>query len=325
MKIESQSITYVMEHEFSSEKTDTFNEALASLSSNEAVVQEQETSRHEQMIDWIKQVKCLLIQELLKFLSGTPKGASQNIQDIFQNNASYTNESSSQFQGLKFYEVNYESTYKEEESLSVQTQGCVKTTDGRSIQLNLEFNMQRSFYAKTRLTSTVVDPLVITMDGTVPELTDTTFSFDIDCDGTSDQISRLANNSGFLALDKNQNGKIDDGSELFGTQSGNGFKDLSQYDADNNHWIDENDAIYDGLRIWSNNKLIGLGELGIGAIYLGAQSSPFMFKNDANECLGILSQSGIFLFESGKAGVISQIDFAKQGVQEPFAEVLAQV
>ena len=41
------------------------------------------------------------------------------------------------------------------------------------------------------------------------------------------------------ALDINEDGKINDGKELFGTASGNGFGDLAAYDQDNNGWIDE--------------------------------------------------------------------------------------
>ena len=52
------------------------------------------------------------------------------------------------------------------------------------------------------------------------DVRDQTFKFDLDADGREDEISMLGKGSGFLALDKNGNGKIDDGSELFGTKSG---------------------------------------------------------------------------------------------------------
>ena len=118
----------------------------------------------------------------------------------------------------------------------------------------------------------------------------------------------------FLALDKNENEKIDDGSELFGTKSGDGFKDLGKYDDDENGWIDENDAIFDKLRVWQKSdgkdKLIALGEVGIGAIFLGNTATPFSLKSDSNELLGEMRKSGFVLFENGRAGVISQIDLA---------------
>lgn len=79
---------------------------------------------------------------------------------------------------------------------------------------------------------------------------DQTFFFDIDCDGVEDEISKLISGSGFLALDQNGDGIINDGSELFGTQSGNGFADLAKFDSDGNGFIDENDEIFDRLKIW---------------------------------------------------------------------------
>lgn len=129
-----------------------------------------------------------------------------------------------------------------------------------------------------------------------------------------DQISLLKNGSGFLALDRNSNGKIDDGGELFGTKSGDGFGDLSKYDDDDNGWIDSNDAIFDKLRIWSKtsnkDELLALGEVGIGAIFLGNTQTPFSLKSESNELLGEMRKSGMVLFENFKAGVISHIDMA---------------
>lgn len=320
MKIESHTLIHQIEHAFIYEKTDTFAQAL-----NETTPKDAPHPLRE--IDLIQQIKFTLIQELLHLLFGSSKDISIKPQNVCSDNSLHVKQTTSQqFRLFETVEVNYESTYKEAESLGMQTQGTVKTTDGRSIEINLELTMQRSFYAKTTLSKSVfIDPLVINLDGTLPQLCNTTFSFDLDCDGKADQISSLAKNNGFLALDANQNGQIDDGSELFGTKSGNGFKDLSAYDTDNNHWIDENDPIFEGLRIWCNDELIGLGEVGLGAIYLGAQPSPYLLKNDANETLGKLRQSSFFLFESGEVGTISQVDFAKREAKEPMVEALARV
>ena len=74
---------------------------------------------------------------------------------------------------------------------------------------------------------------------------------------------------------------INDGNELFGTKSGDGFKDLAKYDKDRNGWIDEADDIFDDLRIWTkdeqgNDKLLTLKEAGVGAIYLGGFSKAIL-------------------------------------------------
>lgn len=143
---------------------------------------------------------------------------------------------------------------------------------------NLQISSSNATKIPEDVNKKVIDPLVIDYEGSGTELSDTKMRFDLDSDGTPDQISTLKKGSGFLALDKNGDGKINDGSELFGTQSGDGFKDLSIYDSNNDGKIDKDDPIYDKLRIWTpdangEGQLVGLGEKGIGVIYLNAQES----------------------------------------------------
>ena len=213
--------------------------------------------------------------------------------------------------------VEISSTYAESQALDFSVSAFIQA-DGKEIELSLDVSLSRSFVQKTSiimdLNRPLKDPLVISLDGRMPSLSSKSFSFDIDSDGKSDQISQLNSGSGFLALDKNDNGRIDDGSELFGTASGDGFADLSKYDDDKNGWIDENDAIFDKLQIWQKSdgkdKLIGLGEVGIGAIFLGNTATPFSLKDETNQLLGEIRKSGFVLFENGRAGVISQVDLA---------------
>ena len=214
--------------------------------------------------------------------------------------------------------VEIKHTAVEAEGMNFQAKAIVQA-DGKEIEVDLNVSLARSFVQTTSLTRDLVqkkmqDPLVISLDGKMPSLSSKTFSFDIDSNGTKEQISQLKGGNVFLALDKNNNNKIDNGNELFGTQSGNGFADLKAYDDDNNGWIDENDAIFDKLRVWQKSdgkdELLALGEVGIGAIFLGSAKTPFTLKSSSNETLGEIKSSGIVLFENGRAGVISQVDFA---------------
>jgi len=208
-------------------------------------------------------------------------------------------------------------TYEEHQSLNFQVQAYLQT-DSKEIALDLNIALSRSFVQHTNISieslQALKDPLILSFDGTMPSLSSKTFSFDIDSDGESDQISQLNAGNGFLALDKNNNHIIDDGSELFGTKSGNGFEDLAKYDEDKNGWIDENDAVFDKLRVWQKNEgkdtLLALGELGIGAIFLGDAATPFELKSRDNSLLGEIKKSGFFVYENGSAGVISQVDLA---------------
>lgn len=213
------------------------------------------------------------------------------------------------------YERHYEA-----EKMTFSAGGMVKTADGREIAFAVEMSMSREFLREQSISfragdAKLKDPLVINFGGNAAELTNTKFSFDIDADGTSDQINFVGPNSGFLALDRNNDGKINDGKELFGALTGDGFAELAAYDEDGNQWIDENDSIYNRLRIWSkdeqgNDQLVGLGERGIGAIYLGHVTTPFSMKDANNNLLGQVRSSGVFLHENGQVGTVQKIDLA---------------
>ncbi|WP_169776765.1 hypothetical protein [Campylobacter mucosalis] len=204
----------------------------------------------------------------------------------------------------------------ESENLKLQTTGIIKA-GSKEINVLIDINLSKSFQeiSQIKVEPRFIDPLVITLDGNMPKVLEDRFEFDIDSDGEIDQISRLGANSGFLALDKNGDGKINNGSELFGANSGDGFADLSRYDDDKNGWIDENDKIFNKLRIWhksgDNERLVALGEVGIGAIFLGSTSSEFSLKDNQNNELAQLKRSGFFLYENGKSGIVAQMDFVK--------------
>jgi hypothetical protein len=177
--------------------------------------------------------------------------------------------------------------------------------------------MSREFYASSatelRIGSAAVDPLVMNFGAPAASLTDTKFAFDLDSDGDFEQISFVGVGSGFLALDLNEDGVVNNGKELFGPSSGDGFADLSALDGDGNGWIDENDPIYDKLRIWTkdengNDTLLALGKKGVGAIFLGNVSTEYALKNPVNRQNGEIRKSGVFLFENGGAGTLQHVD-----------------
>lgn len=210
----------------------------------------------------------------------------------------------------------YESHY-EYESTSFEASGQILTEDGQKIDFSVALNMTREFFSEEQVNiragDALKDPLVINFSGQAAELTQTKFSFDLDNNGSENQISFLKPGSGFLALDKNGDNLVNNGSELFGPESGNGFQDLAAYDLDGNDWIDENDTIYDKLRIWTkdaegNDTLSALGEKGIGAIYLDSAASLFSLKNSQNSLLGQVQSTGVFVRENGLAGTIQQVD-----------------
>ena len=214
-------------------------------------------------------------------------------------------------------------TYTEEFSFSETEQtdfnalGKVVCADGRELDFSMEISMSRSFestYAMSFEEVRAIDPLVINLDCNIADVSDQKFFFDLDANGKEEEISLLGRGSGFLALDLNEDGRINDGSELFGTRSGNGFADLAQYDADRNGWIDEADEIFEKLKIYSFNaegetELYTLKERGVGAIALMNVGTQFALnRTDNNATNAFIRNTGIFLYENGDVGSMQQID-----------------
>lgn len=211
--------------------------------------------------------------------------------------------------------------YSESEETSFSTTGTVKTADGRELSFNVDVTMSRSFTQtfERQIASGVTkfcDPLVISLDDSPLTVSDQKIKFDIDGDGEVDIINKLGRGNGYLAIDRNKDGAINDGSELFGTKTGNGFEELALFDQDGNGWIDENDSVWDDLKIWAedengNDKLYTLAEAGVGAICLQNVSTDFHIKDEDNRNQALIRQSGVFLYENGAAGTMRQVDMAK--------------
>ena len=221
--------------------------------------------------------------------------------------------------GLRIGEVETRThTVSEAEYTAWSAQGRVTTEDGRTVQIDQTSLMLRSAeMVQTQSTATLEDPLVIQYGkgSAAVGLTEEKYAFDLDADGQKDSMSFVKPGAGFLALDQNGDGKINDGSELFGAKSGDAFGDLAKFDADGNGWIDENDDVYGKLRIWAKDdqgkdQLLSLKEADVGAIYLGSVATEFSLKDSRNELQGQVRQSGLFLRDSGEVGTVQRLDLA---------------
>ncbi len=227
-----------------------------------------------------------------------------------------------QFAPMKQVRVTAEGYFEEKEEVAFSSTGKVITADGREITFSVDVGMSREFceYYKEEYDivqfQQVCDPLVINFDRDVAELRDQKFFFDIDADGQKDEIAMLDAGSGYLALDKDNDGVIEDGNELFGPKSGNGFQDLAKYDEDGDGWIDEDDAIWSRLKIWCKGEngrdiLYTLREKGVGAICLQNAATGFALNDEQNTSKGYIRSTGIFLYENGNVGTVQHLDLVR--------------
>ena len=120
--------------------------------------------------------------------------------------------------------------------------------------------------------------------------------FDLDNSGFAEKTAWVAKNDGLLALDRNGNGRIDGGAELFGnetalkdgTVAAHGFAALADLDDNRDGKIDAQDSAFADLRIWQDknqdgisqaDELITLNEPDISALYTDYTEKP---QPDAN-------------------------------------------
>ena len=165
-----------------------------------------------------------------------------------------------------------------------------------------ELNVQIGTPAQPQIS----DPLTLDLagDGFATRGLGRAVHFDLNADGRLDQVSMPDRDDALLALDRNGNGRIDDGRELFGDQNGaaNGFAELARHDDNGDGRIDASDAIYRQLTLLrfdeqGRQQTQSLADAGVSAIRLQAR--------DVDIALGAydrIAQLGAFEFADGREG-----------------------
>lgn len=202
----------------------------------------------------------------------------------------------------------------ETERCEFAASGKICLADGGTRQFDVGYTFERSEEITRTVSRTLIDPLVVDSAAPRAALSDTSVDFDLDNDGTLERMRLPGAGSAFLFLDRNHNGRADNGSELFGPETGNGFAELARLDSDRNGWIDEADPAFADLRLWQgmedDRQLVRrLEEAGVGALATASANTPFALK-EHGEQVGQMRSSSVWLGETGGAGVVRQIDIS---------------
>lgn len=263
-----------------------------------------------------------LITRMLEAISGTRQETTRFSENLFGDGTVADPETSASATGRGMrieWSSELTESMREHEATGFSAGGSIRTADGRDVEFTLGLAMCRDYSCvRTQRQSGSVelrDPLVLNFDGSAAQLTGQRFAFDLDADGVDEQIPGLAAGSAWLAFDRNADGRINDGSELFGTRSGNGFADLACLDDDGNGWVDEADSAFSSLCLWQcgedgSGALSALAERNVGALYLGSAETPFALTDSENARLGYIRASGVYLREDGNVGTMQQVDLA---------------
>ncbi len=159
-----------------------------------------------------------------------------------------------------------------------------------------------------------VDPLVFDLDGNGVNLSsvENGVYFDMDADGARDKTAWVSGGDALLALDRNGNGRIDDGSELFGEQNGarDGFAELARFDQDGSGSIDAKDNIFNSLiLLHADGGMSRLRDEGITGIKLdiaiGLKAPAEQQRLDG----GVIASQSEFTRTDGSRGTVADVLF----------------
>ncbi|TXH94509.1 MAG: hypothetical protein E6Q75_12790 [Rheinheimera sp.] len=187
--------------------------------------------------------------------------------------------------------------------------GAVQLEDGSSQSFAFSFSLKESYASfSIRQEAVLKDPLILSTTGQSFQWTGASQAFDFFSDGRSAELPTLANGQYYLSYDRNQDGQITQGKELFGPATGQGFAELAALDEDKDGFVDSSDSAWQQLSLWRPGETpTSLTDAGIGA--LSAQSVATSFGlYDGDALLARIARSGIFLAEQGKVGLLQQVD-----------------
>jgi hypothetical protein len=175
--------------------------------------------------------------------------------------------------------------------------------------VQLEFRFAFRFEMNATIEVQTSDPVMLDLDGDGFELTHYSNGahFDILGNGAKQRVAFVTGGDAFLALDRNGNGIIDSGLELFGDQRGaaNGYEELRKLDVNGDNVIDSRDPLYARLTLWRDNgngitepgELISLAEAGIAEISLGYSHANEITMNGNR-----MAQLASFKWSNGNTG-----------------------
>ncbi|WP_277588252.1 calcium-binding protein [Pseudomonas chlororaphis] len=169
-----------------------------------------------------------------------------------------------------------------------------------------------------------VSPLILDLDGDGVETLgiNAGVHFDHDGNGFAETTGWVSKDDGLLVWDRNGNGRIDDGSELFGNYStlangqnaANGFAALADLDSNHDGKIDASDAAFNQLYVWrdsNSDATVAVGELlSLTEANVGSLNTAFTSQNQTDAQGNQVLQTGTYTDANGVTHSMNDIWFS---------------
>lgn len=169
-------------------------------------------------------------------------------------------------------------------------------------------------------------PLILDLDGDGVEtlsMTGNSIYFDHDNNGYAEKTGWANKDDALLVIDKNKNGKIDNGTEMFGnntsSSSENGFIALSQYDSNHDGLINSKDSEFKNIKLWQDKNSNGItdsGELNsLSDAGIKSISTGYIATNNVDSNGNTIKENGFFTRTNGSQGIVSDVWFNADDVR----------
>ena len=184
------------------------------------------------------------------------------------------------------------------------------------------------------------DPLTLDLDGDGIESIGATGAilFDHDGDGIKNGTGWINSDDGLLVLDRNGNGTIDSGRELFGADTvlangqhaNSGFEALKDLDSNSDNVFNASDAQFGNVRVWRDlnqdgisqgNELFTLGQLNIKAINLVPTDTSDINLGNGN----VIDNTGSYVRTDNSTGTAADVLLARNFFYSDFSGSLDPV
>lgn len=187
--------------------------------------------------------------------------------------------------------------------------GELTLNNGNTVSFALDFSMEVSWARYSYTEQRLQDPLLVSLSGEPVQLTDNSSTFDLHNNGKAVQLPQLAAQQYYLAYDRNQDKQVNNGAELFGPSTGQGFAELARFDDNDNGFIDPADDIWQYLYLWRpEQSLLSMQQAKLGAISIESVPTAMPLYNADNTLAGQLQRSGVAFMADGTPALVQQID-----------------